>query len=115
MNFAKRIEAEKLETLRTAERIAHQFDMDTCHVALNRCKEQWGSKRIEEFQEVWDSVKEEYKPLLTRGPEQDVAAEHLYRELVRIFGKHRTVLTHEQRYPDLRKEDYRGRKERRGR
>ena len=115
INFAQRIEAEKKEILQTAERIAHQFDMDTCHVALNRFREQWGWKRIKEFQEVWDEVKEEYKPLLTRGPEQDVAAEHLYQELCRIAGKNQQILTREERYPDLRKEDYRGRKEKRGR
>ena len=112
-SYALQQEAEKLEYMQVAERIAHQFDMDTCHVALNRCKEAWGWQRIKEFQDVWDTVKEEYKPLLTRGPEQDVAAEHLYRELCRIGGKHQCILTHDERYPDLRKPDYRGRQEKR--
>lgn len=111
--FAMQQDAEKQEYMNTAERIAHQFDMDTCHVALNRCKEKWGYKRIKEFQEVWDAVKAEYNPLLTRGPEQDVAGDRLYRELCQILGKHQRVLTHDERYPDLRKPDYRGRLEKR--
>ena len=111
--YAMQQDAEKLEYMRTAERIAHQFDMDTCHIALNRCKERWGYKRIKEFQEVWDEVKKEYEPLLNRCPEQDYAAESLYRELCQILGKHMRVLTHDERYPDLRKPDYRGRHEKR--
>ena len=52
MNFAQRIAAEKLDTAQTVERIVHQFDMDTCHVALNRCKDQFGWQRIMEFQKI---------------------------------------------------------------
>lgn len=111
--YAMQQEAEKLEYMQTAERIAHQFDMDTCHVALNRCKEAWGYQRIKEFQEVWDAVKEEYKPLLIRGPEQDYVAECLYQELCQIGGKYQHILTHDERYPDLCKPDYRGRQEKR--
>lgn len=112
-SYIMRQENVMLEYMQTAERIVRQFDMDTCHVALNRCAEAWGWTRIMQFQAVWEEVQAEYKPLLVRGPEQDVAAEHLYQELCRIGGKHQHVLTHDERYPDLRKPDYRGRQERR--
>lgn len=112
MNYVQKMEAEKQAILGIAERVTRQFDVDTCCLALNRCKEAWGWKRISEFLQVWEDVRLEYSPLLTRGPEQDVAAEHLYRELCRIAEKHQEVLTHEQRYPDMRKETYKGRRQR---
>lgn len=113
-SYIQRQEALMTEYVQTAERITRQFATDTCHVALNRCAEAWGWKRIMQFQKIWEEVQDEYRPLLVRGPEQDVAAEHLYQELCRIGGKHQYILTNEERYPDLRKQDYRGKQERRG-
>ena len=50
-----------------------------------------------------------------KTPEQDVHEEHLYRELLGVTKDPAKIIPHELRYPDLKRQDYRGRKEKRGR
>ena len=111
MNFAKRIQEEKADAMRTAERITRQYDIDTLHIALARYgKISLGYQRIMEITELWAKVREEYENAIVKHVESDVARTHMDAELLQIAKEETRITPFDLRYPELRKITYEGRK-----
>lgn len=110
--FIAKQAAEIDNAMRTAERITRQFDIDTLQATLRRCKLKLGYKRIMEITELWKEVRLEYKDCILQTPETDVARHHLQAELLDIAKEPALVSEFEDRYPELRRVTYEGRRRR---
>ena len=109
--YAARMQRERDAYMQTAERITRQFDMDTLHIALSRYgKISLGYQRIMEINELWAGVRAEYMDALLPGDEADVARHHLDAELMQIAREAGRVIPFEERYPELRRIGYGGRR-----
>lgn len=103
------------DRMQTAERVARQFDTDSWQIALARYQKlDLGYHRIMEITELAEQVRAEYAGAIIKGPEQDLYRVHLDEELRQIAKDKGRVIPFEKRYPELKKPDYRGRKERYG-
>lgn len=112
MNFLQKQRAAIDEAFRISERITRQFDVDSWQIALARYgKLDLGYQRIMEITELAEQVRAEYAKALTTEKEADVARDHLDKELMEIL-KGRDLISFEQRYPELKKITYEGRKKR---
>jgi len=102
------------EELRRAERATRQFEVDTWQIALARYpKLDLGYQRIMEITELAEQVRVEYRGAIEKGPERDVCRHHLDEELKQIMGKKQDeLIPFEQRYPELKRDSYEGRRRR---
>lgn len=115
MNYIDRVQAARDEAMKIAERVTRQYDMDTWQIALSRYQKlDLGYQRIMEITELAEEVRKEYAGAITKGQEQDVYRHHLDEELRQIAKDNAEIIPFEKRYPELKKQDYRGRKERYG-
>lgn len=109
--FLKRLEAARAEGTQIGERIARQYDIDTLNIALARySKINLGYKRIMEINELWESVRLEYQNAIIKHNESDVARSHMDEELLQIAKDESRITPFEQRYPELKKITYEGKK-----
>lgn len=90
--------------MKTAERVARQFDIDTLQIALGR--KGYGYKRVMELCAVWKEVRAEYWQAIQSGPEQDVAQDRLQRELLQIAKDPKLMVPFEERYPEVKQPTY---------
>lgn len=112
-NFVTRLQAEKHDFAANVERMTGQFYVDTLQIALARYgKLKLGFQRIMEITNLWEQVRKEYDPAITKHVESDVARSHLDAELLQIAKDKKRIIPFHQRYPEVRQVDYRGRKER---
>ena len=108
--FLQRREAELDATFNAGAAMAMQFAMDTLQMALHQT-EGWGYDRIMRITHNWVAVQREYKPALDcRNPEADVCQEHMDRVLKEIIRDKEELIPHAERYKDLKKVTYGGRK-----
>ena len=108
--YLQRREAELDATFNAGAAMAMQFAMDTLQMALHQT-EGWGYDRIMRITHNWVAVQREYKPALDcRNPEADVRQEHMDRVLKEIIRDKAELIPHAERYKDLRKVTYGGRK-----
>lgn len=99
--------------MQVAERVTRQFDVDTWQIALARYpKLDLGFQRIMEITDLAIQVRREYSGAIEKGPEADVYRHHLDAELQAIAKGKMTVIPFEERYPELKRETYKGRRER---
>jgi hypothetical protein len=108
--YLQRREAELDATFNAGAAMAMQFAMDTLQMALHQT-EGWGYDRIMRITHNWIAVQREYKPALDcRNPEADVRQEHMDRVLKEIIRDKAELIPHAERYKDLKKVTYGGRK-----
>lgn len=108
--YLQRREAELDATFNAGAAMAMQFAMDTLQMALHQT-EGWGYDRIMRITHNWVAVQREYKPALDcRNPEADVRQEHMDRVLKEIIRDKAELIPHAERYKDLKKVTYGGRK-----
>lgn len=114
-SFVDRQSAKIDEKMQTAERVTRQFDVDSWQIALARYQKlDLGYQRIMEITELAEQVRAEYSGAIAKGPEQDLYRNHMDEELRQIAKDKGRLIPFEKRYPELKKPDYRGRKERYG-
>ena len=95
----------------TGERLARQFDIDCFQIALSRYERlNLGFQRIMEITNLAEQVRAEYKTALQGGPEADVYQHHMDQELSEIIKGNMELIPFEKRYPELKKQNYKGRK-----
>jgi hypothetical protein len=108
--YLQRWEAELDATFNAGAAMAMQFAMDTLQMALHQT-EGWGYDRIMRITHNWIAVQREYKPALDcRNPAADVCQEHMDRVLKEIIRDKAELIPHAERYKDLKKVTYGGRK-----
>lgn len=108
--YLQRREAELDATFNAGAAMAMQFAMDTLQMALHQT-EGWGYDRIMRITHNWVALQREYKPALDcRNPEADVRQEHMDRVLAEIIRDKAELIPHAERYKDLKKVTYGGRK-----
>lgn len=110
--FAVKQQLQRDEDMQKAWRAAQQFDMDTWQIALARYEKlDLGYQRIMEITELAEQVRVEYRGAIEKGPERDVCRHHLDEELKQIMGKKQDeLIPFEQRYPELKRDSYEGRR-----
>lgn len=110
-DFLKRLSTAFENGAETGERIARQFDIDCFQIALARYpKRNFGFQVIMEISDLAEQVRAEYKPALQGGPEADVYQHHMDQELSEIIKGNMELIPFEKRYPELKKQNYKGRK-----
>lgn len=111
MNYMQRILAERENAMHAVERATRQFEYDCWVIALGRyVKVRFGYHRIKELSDLQEQVRREYGAALTQGVEQDVAQEHMDRELEEILRGHAELIPFARRYPEIREISYGGKK-----
>ena len=105
--FAEQFAQAKVDA---AQRLTSQYMIDTLQMTLHQT-EGWGYERIMRITHNWVAVQREYKPALDcRNPEADVRQEHMDRVLAEIIRDKAELIPHAERYKDLKKVTYGGRK-----
>ena len=90
--------------------MAAQFAVDTLQMTMHQ-REGWGYDRIMRLTEAWAEVRQEYRPALDyKNPAADVCQEHMDRVLKEIIRDKAELIPHAERYKDLKKVTYGGRK-----
>lgn len=110
-DYLKRLSTAFENGAETGERIARQFDIDCFQIALARYqKRHFGFQVIMELSDLAEQVRAEYKLALQGGPEADVYQHHMDQELLEIIKDNMDLIPFEVRYPELKKQNYKGRK-----
>lgn len=104
-DYSARLTEQEDALMRCAERITHQFDMDTMQEALNEFpKTEFGYDLIMEFTEFWLQIRRQHEGCLQRGPEQDYHQAKLDEKLFWIARNHpENHIPFKKRYPELKK------------
>lgn len=87
------------------DQTARQLMLDTLQITLHT-EYGWGFDRIKALSEAWAKVYNQLHGAVERGPEQDVAQEHLDRALLEIMRGKQELIPFAQRYPHLREIRY---------
>lgn len=105
--YAEQFAQAKVEA---AQRLISQYMIDTPQVTLHQT-EGWGYDRIMRLTEAWAEVRKEYRPALDyKNPAADVCQEHMDRVLKEIIWDKAELIPFAERYPELKKVTYGGRK-----
>lgn len=108
--YLQRREAELDATFNAGAAMAMQFAVDTLQMALHQT-EGWGYDRIMRVTHAWMETQQEYRPALNcKDPAADVMQEHMDRVLKEIIRDKAELIPHAERYKDLKKVTYGGRK-----
>ena len=95
--------------MRAAERMTEQYMEDTLEITIHRMG--WGYERICRLITEWEKVRREYSVALRPSdPEADVAQEHIDAEIRDICKGKWEIMPFVERYPELKKISYEGRK-----
>ena len=108
--YLQRWENETNRLLQATMVITSQYDIDTLQIAIHQ-SEGWGYDRIMRLTEAWAEVRKEYRPALDyKNPAADVCQGHMDRVLKEIIRDKAELIPHAERYKDLKKVTYGGRK-----
>lgn len=108
--YLQRWENETNRLLQATMVITSQYDIDTLQIAIHQT-EGWGYVRIMRLTEAWAEVRKEYRPAPDyKNPAADVCQEHMDRVLKEIIRDKAELIPHAERYKDLKKVTYGGRK-----
>ena len=109
--FLERVKMEKRELVSVTERVIRQLMLDTLQATLHDVG--FGYEKIQTITDLWSDKYNSYrKALNTKDPEADVVQEHLDRELADILKK-RELIPFQDRYPDIKKVEYKAKRQRR--
>lgn len=111
-NFVQRLQRARDAAMGVAERCTRQYELDCWQIALARYdKLNLGYQRIMELTELQAQVHNEYSGAVFAGPEQDVYRAHMDAEMRQIMrDRAEQLLPFERRYPELKSDNYGGRK-----
>ena len=87
------------------DQTVRQLMLDTLQITLHT-EYGWGFDRIMALSEAWSRVYNQLHSAVDRGPEQDVAQEHMDRALLEILRGRQALIPFAQRYPHLREIRY---------
>ncbi len=105
--YAEQFAQAKVEA---TQRLISQYMIDTLQMTLHQT-EGWGYDRIMRLTEAWAAVRKEYRPALDyKNPAADVCQEHMDRVLKEIIRDKAELIPFAERYPELKKVTYGGRK-----
>lgn len=108
--YLQRREAELNATFNAGAAVAAQFAMDTLQMTMHQ-QEGWGYDRIMRITQAWLETQREYKPALNcKDPAADVRQEHMDRVLAQIINGKAELIPFPDRYKELKKVTYGGRK-----
>lgn len=108
--YLQRRDAELNAAFNAGAAVAAQFAMDTLQMTMHQ-QEGWGYDRIMRITQAWLETQREYKPALNcKNPAADVCQEHMDRVLKEIIRDKAELIPHAERYKDLKKVTYGGRK-----
>ena len=108
--YLQRWENETNRLLQATMVITSQYDIDTLQIAIHQT-EGWGYDRIMRLTEAWAEVRKEYRPALDyKNPAADVCQELMDRVLKEIIRDKAELILHAERFKDLKKVTYGGRK-----
>ena len=104
ITFAEQFAQAKVDA---AQRLISQYMTDTLQMTLHQT-EGWGYERIMRLTEAWQQTQKEYTPALnSNDPAADVRQEHMDRVIAQIIGGKAELIPFPDRYPDLKKIEYR--------
>ena len=93
-----------------AQMLVCQYMQDTLQLALHQT-EGWGYDRIVRLCEAWQHIRDEYRPAINpSNPAADVMQEHMDRVMAQIISGKQELIPFAERYPELKKVTYGGRK-----
>ncbi len=105
--FAEQFAKAKVDA---AQRLTSQYMIDTLQMAIHQT-EGWGYERIMRLTEAWQQTQKEYTPALnSNDPAADVMQEHMDRVLKEIIRHKAELIPFPDRYKELKKVTYGGRK-----
>ena len=105
--YAEQFAQAKVEA---TQRLISQYMIDTLQMTLHQT-EGWGYDRIMRLTEAWQQTQKEYTPALnSNDPAADVMQEHMDRVLAEIIRDKAELIPYAERYKDLKKVTYGGRK-----
>ena len=108
--YLQRRDAELNAAFNAGAAVAAQFAMDTLQMTMHQ-QEGWGYDRIMRITQAWLETQREYKPALNcKNPAADVCQEHMDRVLKEIIRDKAELITFPDRYKELKKVTYGGRK-----
>lgn len=91
--------------MEVSEQTTRQLMLDTLQITMH-VEHGWGFDRIKALSEAWAKVYNQLHGAVERGPEQDVAQEHLDRALLEIMRGRQELIPFAERYPYLREIKY---------
>lgn len=95
--------------MRAAERLTEQYMEDTLEITMHRMG--WGYDRMCRLLTEWEQIRKEYSAALRPSdPEADVAQEHMDAEIRAICKDKWEIMPFVERYPELKKISYEGRR-----
>lgn len=101
--YLKRVDIERKEYMKAAERTREQFLVDTASIALNNLG--WGEKRVREFLAEWGKVHDEFYDAMRDIPEADYYRAKLDDRLKPLCKKEK-LIPFKDRYDFLPEEKY---------
>jgi hypothetical protein len=108
--YLKRRDEELDAAFNAGAAMALQFATDTLQITIHQ-KDGWGYDRVMRLTHDWIDTQREYKPALNcKDPAADVCQEHMDRVLKEIIRDKAELIPHAERYKDLKKVTYGGRK-----
>lgn len=108
--YLQRRNAELDAAFNAGAAMALQFATDTLQITIHQ-KDGWGFDRVMRLTHDWIDTQREYKPALNcKDPAADVCQEHMDRVLKEIIRDKAELIPHAERYKDLKKVTYGGRK-----
>ncbi len=91
--------------MEVSEQTTRQLMLDTLQITMH-VEYGWGFDRIKALSEAWAKIYDQFHRALDRGPEQDVAQEHLDRVLSEIVRGKQELIPFALRYPYLKEIKY---------
>lgn len=108
-DYLSRQKAAQDAIMRAAERLTEQYMEDTLEITMHRMG--WGYERMCRLLTEWEKIRREYSVALRPSdPEADVAQEHIDAEIRDICKGKSDIMPFVERYPELKKISYEGRK-----
>ena len=107
--YLKQLNAMFDQGVATGERLARQYTIDSFQIALGRYEKlNLGYQRIMEITDLAEEIRQEYEGAIRNGPEADVMQERMDRELAEIIRGNAELIPFEERYPEVKKQNYKG-------
>lgn len=108
--YLQRREAELDAAFNAGAAMALQFATDTLQITIHQ-KNGWGFDRVMRLTKDWVDTQREFKPALNcKDPAADVCQEHMDRILAEIIRDKAELIPFPDRYKELKKVTYGGRK-----
>lgn len=103
--YLQRQAAREQAIIDAVDQTVRQLMLDTLQITLHT-EYGCGFDRIKALSEAWAKVYNQLHGAVERGPEQDVAQEHLDRALLEIMRGKQELIPFPERYPHLREIKY---------